>query len=84
MVKTEIVERLYKDKERAEQYFASIPHLQPEDIAESVVYVLSAPPHVQVGSGTFPLSHYLLTVDQCFHGQKKKVSKSGFLTDRGS
>jgi hypothetical protein len=31
-----------------EEYLKNSPYLNPEDIAASVVYVLGAPPHVQV------------------------------------
>ncbi|KAF5272817.1 hypothetical protein FQA39_LY07844 [Lamprigera yunnana] len=34
--------------EEWEQFFTQLPKLQPEDVADAVIYVLSTPPHVQV------------------------------------
>lgn len=46
-VKTDMVEAAgYQGS--ADEYFSSIPILLPEDVAESVIYVLSTPPRVNV------------------------------------
>ncbi len=34
--------------EAAKKLYSSLRCLQPQDIADSVVYILSAPPHVQI------------------------------------
>lgn len=46
-VKTEMV-AASSYKGDVEQYFAEVPHLLPEDIAEAVIYVLSTPPRCNV------------------------------------
>ena len=47
LVETEIMHRS-RGEEAAKQFYCTIRSLQPEDVAESVLYVLGAPPHVQV------------------------------------
>ncbi|XP_043115100.1 dehydrogenase/reductase SDR family member 11b [Puntigrus tetrazona] len=50
LVETEFAYRLYNENpEKASAAYKSIKCLQAEDIANAVVYVLSAPPHVQIG-----------------------------------
>ena len=34
--------------ETVDDFYKKIPHLKSKDIADSVIYVLGAPPHVQV------------------------------------
>ncbi|XP_057207461.1 dehydrogenase/reductase SDR family member 11-like isoform X3 [Triplophysa rosa] len=49
-VETEFAYRLFEHKpEKATALFKSIKCLHADDIATAVVYVLSAPPHVQIG-----------------------------------
>lgn len=47
-VETEFAERYHQSEEAARNTYGRFPVLQPEDIAEAVVYVLSQPEHVQV------------------------------------
>ncbi|KAK9961881.1 hypothetical protein ABG768_007279 [Culter alburnus] len=50
LVETEFAYRLFsQNQEKAEATYKSIKCLQADDIANAVVYVLSAPPHVQIG-----------------------------------
>ncbi|XP_049628515.1 dehydrogenase/reductase SDR family member 11 [Suncus etruscus] len=50
LVETQFAFRLYdKEPEKAAATYDSIKCLRPEDVAEAVIYVLSAPPHVQIG-----------------------------------
>jgi NADP-dependent 3-hydroxy acid dehydrogenase YdfG len=37
-------------KEQAQKYYESRSYLEPKDVAESVLYALATPPHVQVSS----------------------------------
>ncbi len=46
-VETEILNES-RGVEAAKQFFSTVRCMQPEDIAESVLYILGAPPHVQV------------------------------------
>lgn len=48
LVQTEFQEAMTGDKEKAKMIHDSVPCLQAEDMAESVKYILSAPPHVQI------------------------------------
>lgn len=48
LIKTEFAETKLGSKEQAEDLYSTNPHLLPEDVAESVLYILSAPPHVDV------------------------------------
>lgn len=46
-----------------EQYkavYGSLPKLDPEDVADAVIYVLSTPPRVQVSNNTFLLFRLLM------------------------
>ncbi|XP_065351269.1 farnesol dehydrogenase-like [Cloeon dipterum] len=47
-VKTEIAVASGMSEEEAEKLYKSRPYLEPEDIANALVYALEAPPHVQV------------------------------------
>ncbi|MCB9744955.1 MAG: SDR family NAD(P)-dependent oxidoreductase [Alphaproteobacteria bacterium] len=47
-VETEFAERYHKSAEAAARTYGRYPVLQPEDVAEAVMYAVSAPPHVQV------------------------------------
>ncbi|CAB3376393.1 Hypothetical predicted protein [Cloeon dipterum] len=47
-VKTEFGVAAGMTEEQADQYYKIKPYLEPEDIANALVYALSAPPHVQV------------------------------------
>ncbi|KAM3602508.1 uncharacterized protein V6R79_005435 [Siganus canaliculatus] len=50
IVETEFAPRLYKDNaDKAASIYKSLKPLKAIDVADSVIYVLSAPPHVQVG-----------------------------------
>ncbi|XP_045613500.1 dehydrogenase/reductase SDR family member 11 [Procambarus clarkii] len=48
LVETEFASRLFKDDAEAKKVFSSIKGLQADDVASSVIHVLSAPPHVQI------------------------------------
>jgi len=49
MVETEFAEvRFRGDTERAEKVYRDTHPLSPEDVADAVLYVLNAPPHVNV------------------------------------
>ncbi|KAK3593626.1 hypothetical protein CHS0354_025519 [Potamilus streckersoni] len=47
-VDTEFILRMYKDEKRAEEVRKIRKNLQPDDIADAVIYALQAPQHVQV------------------------------------
>ncbi|XP_045613493.1 dehydrogenase/reductase SDR family member 11 [Procambarus clarkii] len=47
-VETEFASRMFKDKEEAKKAFSNLQGLQADDIASSVIHVLSAPQHVQI------------------------------------
>ncbi|XP_066219302.1 dehydrogenase/reductase SDR family member 11 isoform X3 [Saccopteryx leptura] len=50
LVETQFAFRLHdKDPEKAAAIYGQIECLKPEDVAAAVIYVLSAPPHVQIG-----------------------------------
>ncbi|KAM8817332.1 dehydrogenase/reductase SDR family member 11 isoform 3-T4 [Rhynchonycteris naso] len=50
LVETQFAFRLHdKDPEKAAATYGQIECLKPEDVAAAVIYVLSAPPHVQIG-----------------------------------
>nr|XP_021504054.1 dehydrogenase/reductase SDR family member 11 isoform X2 [Meriones unguiculatus] len=50
LVETQFAFKLHdKDPEQAAATYEHIKCLKPEDVAEAVLYVLSTPPHVQVG-----------------------------------
>ena len=58
IVETEFSYRMNADKpELAKQLYSSLHALQPEDVAASVIHVLSAPKHVQVSG--FLLVHVM-------------------------
>jgi len=48
LVETEFQDAMYQDREKAKSIHDSIACLKAEDMAESVKYILSTPPHVQV------------------------------------
>lgn len=48
MVHTEFSEVRLQDHERAEQVYANMTPLRPEDIAETIAWTLTRPPHVNV------------------------------------
>ena len=47
-VETEFAERYYQDPNKAAELYASFKSLDADDVAESIVYVLSAPEHAEV------------------------------------
>ncbi|KAB7508040.1 (-)-isopiperitenol/(-)-carveol dehydrogenase, mitochondrial [Armadillidium nasatum] len=47
-VNTQFAYRAFKDPERAKNLYSSIEPLRPEDVAASVLHVISAPPHVEI------------------------------------
>nr|XP_019588070.1 PREDICTED: dehydrogenase/reductase SDR family member 11 isoform X2 [Rhinolophus sinicus] len=50
LVETQFAFKLHdKDPEKAAATYEHIKCLKPEDVAEAVIFVLSAPPHVQIG-----------------------------------
>nr|XP_040125041.1 dehydrogenase/reductase SDR family member 11 isoform X3 [Ictidomys tridecemlineatus] len=50
VVETQFAFRLHdKDPEKAAATYEVMKCLKPEDVAEAVIYVLSSPPHVQIG-----------------------------------
>ncbi|MED6269315.1 Dehydrogenase/reductase SDR member 11 [Characodon lateralis] len=50
IVETEFIYRLYSDNpEKAKASYSRLKTLEAIDVANAVVYVLSAPPHVEVG-----------------------------------
>jgi len=48
VVETEFAPRMMKNEEMGKQFYASMKSLQAEDVADSVVHIISAPPHVQI------------------------------------
>jgi len=48
LVETEFQDAMYQDREKAKSIHESVTCLKAEDMAESVKYILSTPPHVQV------------------------------------
>jgi hypothetical protein len=48
LVKTEFAEMRLGDKEKAEAAYEGYEPLQPEDVAEAVVWCLERPPHVNI------------------------------------
>ena len=42
-----------KDPQKAKQLYDSIECLQPQNIADSILYVLSTPPHVDVSLNVY-------------------------------
>ena len=49
-MKTELTLNAGMIKEATCQLYDKIPHLQPADISDTLIHMLSAPPHVQVRS----------------------------------
>ncbi|XP_041365024.1 dehydrogenase/reductase SDR family member 11-like [Gigantopelta aegis] len=48
VVETEFAYKMIHDPVRAKATFTQYPCLQPDDLADAVIYALQAPPHVQV------------------------------------
>ncbi len=49
LVETEFVMSAGFSEEESKKIYSSMPCIQADDITETLVHVLSAPPHVQVG-----------------------------------
>ncbi|KAM9318134.1 dehydrogenase/reductase SDR family member 11-like [Pholidichthys leucotaenia] len=49
IVKTEFAPRFYNDPAKATALYSAVKTLDAEDVANAIIYVLSAPPHVQIG-----------------------------------
>lgn len=48
LVETDFFNRMFNDRSRAEKLLSSAQYLKDKDVADAVVYALTAPPHVQV------------------------------------
>ncbi|KAB7503792.1 Dehydrogenase/reductase SDR family member 11, partial [Armadillidium nasatum] len=47
-VETEFVTRMFDDPEKGRQFYSAFKCLQAEDVARSVLHIISAPAHVEV------------------------------------
>ncbi|MPC73253.1 Dehydrogenase/reductase SDR family member 11 [Portunus trituberculatus] len=48
LVETEFIMRTGRSPEAARQLYQEMPSLQPDDVTDSLIHALSAPPSVQV------------------------------------
>ena len=48
LVKTEAIEVFTQNSALAEMIYGSTPHIQPDDVSNAVIQLLSAQPHVQI------------------------------------
>ncbi|RXG67730.1 Dehydrogenase/reductase SDR family member 11 [Armadillidium vulgare] len=48
LVSTQFAYRAFKDENKAKQLYSSIETLKPEDVASSVVHVITSPAHVEI------------------------------------
>jgi NADP-dependent 3-hydroxy acid dehydrogenase YdfG len=47
-VETEFAARYHQSEEKADALYSQFPVLQPDDIANAVIYMLNQPEHVQI------------------------------------
>ena len=48
LVKTEAIEVFTQSPDLAEMIYASTPHIQPDDVTNAVIQLMSVKPHVQI------------------------------------
>ncbi|ESO87133.1 hypothetical protein LOTGIDRAFT_205793 [Lottia gigantea] len=48
VVETEFSERMNQSQEKAQKFYSSIKCMVPKDIADTVVFILQSPPHVEI------------------------------------
>jgi NADP-dependent 3-hydroxy acid dehydrogenase YdfG len=48
MVRTNLMVAGGISREKSDDFFAKYAHLEPNDVAEAVLYAIGTPPHVQV------------------------------------
>ena len=63
-VVTEFILNAGMSEEATRQLYEQTPHLQPADISETLIHMLSAPPHVQVSSRLVLFTCVLVKISQ--------------------
>lgn len=48
LVETQFAYRAFKDPERAKNLYSSVESVKPEDVAASVLHIITSPAHVEV------------------------------------
>ncbi|KAB7500510.1 Dehydrogenase/reductase SDR family member 11 [Armadillidium nasatum] len=48
LVETQFAYRALKDSERAKNLYTSVESIKPEDVADSVLHIITSPAHVEV------------------------------------